>query len=111
MLFVGILGFAVASKGFQGQPPGWDGLCDLGLRDFLLLPKLPGHVGWGAGGGGQLGRGTRLDFAAPASSWASSQNMEPEYLGSMWSSASEDTPLLLSSCPCWPVPSEQKCLD
>lgn len=50
VLFLGILGLAVTSKGLQGQPPGWDGLCELGLRDFLLLPELPGHVGWGERG-------------------------------------------------------------
>lgn len=45
VLFVGILGFAETSKGLQGQPPCWDDLCDLGLRDFLLLSELRGLVG------------------------------------------------------------------
>lgn len=42
-----------------------------------------------------MGKGTWLDFAAPAYFLVSYQNMEPEALGSMWFSASAGIHLLL----------------
>lgn len=59
-------------------------------------------MGWGgvtwkrvAEGKGAAGRGTWLDFAAPAYSLVPYQNVDLEALGSMWFSASEGTHLLL----------------
>lgn len=86
LLSLGILGSVVASRGsllpisgptmLQDWTPGWDGLCALELRHFLLLPELvfniqawarrsQGHVG--GGGRGErwaVGSGTRLDVVA-----------------------------------------------